>query len=765
VPWPFNLFGRSRSEGPSPETPAAAPPPPRASGREWTALPPIQRAAGSQPLTASARDFASGLPGSVGVPLALQPLGHARSLEAPSGLVTGLATYSGSERFVYVQRRPAGQPGMSWPEPAEASPAVEAPAQAVVPAVVEPIAAEVEAPALPPPPAPRAVAAVAAAPAPAPLTVSTLPETALPFAPVVGSRAARSEPAPSAPAADPSPAIQAAAEAEAPGELPMADSGQPRRLNVGQSRRLRLGAPLAPAAGQAAVHRSFESPPAPLADGPAPAPVAEPPAALQVPLPVQRRMDASVAPPAPDVPVELGRPIFRVQRRTPAAPAPAARPDAPLVGRRAEPSAPMPVVREVAPASAGPAPVVPVQRAAAAPPAETPPAEPSAPAPDAPALPLVPVQRHEAPTSAVPAEPEPEEEPAADDLEVVAAQRLAADAPPPVDAAPLPVVPVQRVEVEPAARGPERLAPAAPGPLPVAPVQRRAEADPEPETEPALEEPEAPAEPVAQTLPEASVPSVHPLVPARRTGAISPASVDGTVAPPPLAMPLAPRSAPEPAPLPVVSRRLAGTPTPAAPPAAMPGMPALPLVGDRPLAVSTAAPAETLAGTTPAPTLWLPLAAADPVVQRLADAAPGAAPAWSARSTAEAASAALAPVARVARPVAQSMAAAQPAPAQPLPADLPYLPVATARPSDEPVAQRAPDPAPYLAIEVPIIQRADEAAPAPASGGTATGGATPHSDKELDELARQLYDRLRSRLRLELLVDRERAGLITDLRG
>jgi hypothetical protein len=40
-----------------------------------------------------------------------------------------------------------------------------------------------------------------------------------------------------------------------------------------------------------------------------------------------------------------------------------------------------------------------------------------------------------------------------------------------------------------------------------------------------------------------------------------------------------------------------------------------------------------------------------------------------------------------------------------------------------------------------------------------------HSDKELDDLARQLYERLRSRLRLELLVDRERAGLITDLRG
>lgn len=37
-------------------------------------------------------------------------------------------------------------------------------------------------------------------------------------------------------------------------------------------------------------------------------------------------------------------------------------------------------------------------------------------------------------------------------------------------------------------------------------------------------------------------------------------------------------------------------------------------------------------------------------------------------------------------------------------------------------------------------------------------------DAELDELATRLYDRLRSRLRTELLVDRERAGLLTDFR-
>jgi hypothetical protein len=34
----------------------------------------------------------------------------------------------------------------------------------------------------------------------------------------------------------------------------------------------------------------------------------------------------------------------------------------------------------------------------------------------------------------------------------------------------------------------------------------------------------------------------------------------------------------------------------------------------------------------------------------------------------------------------------------------------------------------------------------------------------LDELATRLYQRLRSRLRLELIVDRERAGRLTDFR-
>jgi hypothetical protein len=53
------------------------------------------------------------------------------------------------------------------------------------------------------------------------------------------------------------------------------------------------------------------------------------------------------------------------------------------------------------------------------------------------------------------------------------------------------------------------------------------------------------------------------------------------------------------------------------------------------------------------------------------------------------------------------------------------------------------------------------AQPPSAPGGTE---AAERPELDLDELARRLYDRIRRRLRAELLIDRERAGLIADLR-
>jgi hypothetical protein len=44
------------------------------------------------------------------------------------------------------------------------------------------------------------------------------------------------------------------------------------------------------------------------------------------------------------------------------------------------------------------------------------------------------------------------------------------------------------------------------------------------------------------------------------------------------------------------------------------------------------------------------------------------------------------------------------------------------------------------------------------------GGLGDTESTDFDELATRLYERLRSRLRRELLVDRERAGLLTDFR-
>jgi hypothetical protein len=49
-------------------------------------------------------------------------------------------------------------------------------------------------------------------------------------------------------------------------------------------------------------------------------------------------------------------------------------------------------------------------------------------------------------------------------------------------------------------------------------------------------------------------------------------------------------------------------------------------------------------------------------------------------------------------------------------------------------------------------------------GGHDRDSGSAMDDADLDELATRLYDRLRSRLRTELLVDRERAGLLTDFR-
>jgi hypothetical protein len=90
------------------------------------------------------------------------------------------------------------------------------------------------------------------------------------------------------------------------------------------------------------------------------------------------------------------------------------------------------------------------------------------------------------------------------------------------------------------------------------------------------------------------------------------------------------------------------------------------------------------------------------------------------------------------------------------------------------VAQRAFDqraeaaPAPVAEPQPAApVQRAvtiDDISTSTGSGGPSSGGAsTPQSPAELEQLATKLWSRLRLQLRRELIADRERAGMLTDL--
>ena len=136
-------------------------------------------------------------------------------------------------------------------------------------------------------------------------------------------------------------------------------------------------------------------------------------------------------------------------------------------------------------------------------------------------------------------------------------------------------------------------------------------------------------------------------------------------------------------------------------------------------------------------------------------------------------------VAFAARPAAATVMLAGPAPRTPSEQPSVLRMVASARP-----AAIAPDNAPGAAEAAQLrpVQRAVQInelqvnanVPDPVSGGSANGtGASQGTgmgttsgdkDRELDDLARRLYSRIRARLSAELLADRERSGVLTDLR-
>jgi hypothetical protein len=90
----------------------------------------------------------------------------------------------------------------------------------------------------------------------------------------------------------------------------------------------------------------------------------------------------------------------------------------------------------------------------------------------------------------------------------------------------------------------------------------------------------------------------------------------------------------------------------------------------------------------------------------------------------------------------------------------------------EPVPARsdtAPQAAPVQQVEAVLQPPVPVVSPAPAPTPVTTS--TDPSDQpieverlDLDQLAARIYDRLRTRIRMELLIDRERAGLLTDFR-
>jgi hypothetical protein len=85
------------------------------------------------------------------------------------------------------------------------------------------------------------------------------------------------------------------------------------------------------------------------------------------------------------------------------------------------------------------------------------------------------------------------------------------------------------------------------------------------------------------------------------------------------------------------------------------------------------------------------------------------------------------------------------------------------QPASEPPPAATPESA-----TAPAPEPMPEPTPPPAAGAAAaTAGAAPTAGAaaaDLDEMARRLFEPLSARLRAELWLDRERAGLVTDLR-
>jgi hypothetical protein len=117
------------------------------------------------------------------------------------------------------------------------------------------------------------------------------------------------------------------------------------------------------------------------------------------------------------------------------------------------------------------------------------------------------------------------------------------------------------------------------------------------------------------------------------------------------------------------------------------------------------------------------------------------------------------PAATAPAPSTPGAAAGAPLPLPTVARSITAAPSAAQAPGPAPTTP-APAPAPVLApTATAIVQRVDGAAPPAPSEGSGSGG---HSDDELDDLARALFGRFRTRLRNEFIYEREAKGLTFD---
>jgi hypothetical protein len=677
--------------------------------REWADLDPLEPTFGPAPLTLPA-SFNKELAGRRSPEVAAEPLGHRMSLDAPAGLVLNLATpipsrTDGPAMVPRVQRRPVETPTraqVNLPEAAEATPIIETPA--------------LDLPVLPAPP-PTAGHLTTLAPQAQIEPVRSIP---LPTEPLlnVGSRAEGSHESEALPFHAPAP-----------------------RLTLGQTRRLGLGAPLSHVPP---VQRASAEPIAQDVDERPPSPT---PTAASAPVPV-----AEAGPPA------MGESPASVQRTVPLPAQSEAPAEMPLARRSLpaqEPAAPAAEAHAAPPAVAPGATLAPSPPAVgAAPGSEAAPTLPSGPAePMAPLAGLAPISTLSGQPQA-PADDVGADEPAAE----------GAGEPSPVE---MPLAP------SPGGSRPtaESASPATPRPAAAAAAETPEEPEPSAEAgeEPGAQASRAPASRAPITDSVGSMPDDH------RTAWDAMAPISGAR---PLVLPAASvQRAPDVVPAGLQTRLREGFGVDA-------GEARIHRDGVGGRARRLNARAFTQAGEVFLPSDQGPLESAGTQAllahelthvaqqRRFGSALPAESSPSGQRLEAEAQQ-----VERTLQTQASMPLAAPRRPSQGLGADTVGIGASgdqagtgtmfatTTGPSEgfgSASSTVSASSAQLAAGEQPFAQRAG-----PAGTPSLHGGATPapaSTEHDLDELARKLYDRIRSRIRNELLVDRERAGVLTDRR-